>query len=62
MTSKDLLVSSFVLFTVGLERLANVYLIRGPVAELSTPFVIGVFCTVTGGILALTRVALRARR
>ena len=61
-TSKDLLVSSLVLFTVGFERLLNAYLIRGAVADLSTPFLIGVLCTGAGGVLALTRLTLRARR
>jgi hypothetical protein len=49
-TSRDLLMCSFLLFTIGLERLANAYLMRGPMAEHPVPFWIGLFCTAAGAI------------
>ncbi|HEY7650970.1 MAG TPA: hypothetical protein VID04_18375 [Methylomirabilota bacterium] len=53
LTSRALLICSLVLFTIGIERLANAYLMRGPMAEHPIPFFIGLLCTGAGAILSL---------
>jgi hypothetical protein len=53
MTSKVLLLTGFVLFGIGAERLLNAYLLGdGPSSHVR--LLIGMFCVTTGSLIALT--------